>query len=219
MVVNNKTPKKTMNFRVYRKIVYLFVLLFLINHAVYSQDEDDKWVVGIGVNAVDIRTPDGFVGFTKDYFNGDIEDLNMNGGFIRVFVGRHIKNDISILVSASGNTVKKGFGYSTKEDLIDDSFFAMDAKLRYDLNRLIGDNPWFDPYVLVGGGYSKIGETSNFNIAAGWGCNFWFSGVVGVNIQSDYNHNPQSTATDYFQHSIGVVFKLNSTSKFKWRGR
>jgi hypothetical protein len=208
-----------MNYRVYKKIVYFFSILFLINQTAYSQDEEDNWVVGLGVNAIDIRTPASIVGFAKDYLNGSIEDLNMNGAFIRVFVGRHIKNDISILLSASANTVTKGFGYSTGADLIDDSFFALDAKARYDLNRLIGQSPWLDPYVLAGGGYSKLGDINNFNLAAGWGCNFWFSRSVGINVQSDYNHNPASTATDYFQHSIGIVFKLNSSPRFRWRGR
>jgi len=204
-----------MNFRVYRKIACFFSLLFLINSAVYSQDEDDNWVVGGGINTVNIRTPNGISGITKDVF----EDLNMNGGFIRVFVGRHIKNGISILVSASGNKIKKGFNYNAGDVFLKDSFFATDAKLRYDLNRLIGETSWFDPFVLSGFGYSKIGGTNNLNIAAGWGFNSWFSSSIGLNFQSDYNHNLKSTATDYFQHSIGLVFKLNGTSKFKWRGR
>ena len=122
-------------------------------------------------------------------------------------------------MSASANTITKGFGYSVEEDLIDDSFFAMDAKLKYDVNRLIGETAWFDPFVLAGGGYSKIGDTNNFNIAAGWGFNLWFSRSVGLNFQSDYNHHLQSTATDYFQHSLGLVFRLSSAPRFRWKGR
>jgi len=93
----------------------------------------------------------------------------------------------------------------------------MDMKLKYDINRLIGETSWFDPFLLAGGGYSKIGESNNFNIATGWGFNAWFSDRVGINFQSDYNHHLKSTATDYFQHSLGLVFKLNSSPKLKWR--
>jgi len=208
-----------MNYRIYKKILLIFSILFLMNHTLYSQDEDNMWVVGIGVNVVDIRTPDDIVGIFKDYANGTIEDLNMNGGFVRAFAGRYIKNGISVQISASANTIKKGFRYNNGDPLIDDSFFAMDAKLKYDLNRFFGETAWFDPFVLAGGGYSKIGDTNNYNVAAGWGFNLWFSRTVGVNFQSDYNHHFESTATDYFQHSIGLVFRLNSSPRFKWKGK
>jgi hypothetical protein len=205
--------------KTFKKILLFFLILFLINNSIYSQDEDNTWVVGGGINIVDIRTPDGISGIIKDYGNGTIEDLNMNGGAVRVFIARYLKKGVTLQLSASGNTIKKGFGYNTGDVLLNDSFFAIDAKLRYDLNKLIGETNWFDPYVLSGFGYSKMGDTNNFNIAAGWGFNAWFSRSVGVNFQSDYNHNLESTATDYFQHSLGLVFKLNSSPKFKWRDR
>ncbi len=189
----------------------------MINNTIYSQDKDNTWVVGGGINVVDIRTPDGIIGIIKDYGNASIEDLNMYGGAVRVFVARYIKKGVTLQLSASGNRIKKGFGYSTEADLINDSFFATDAKLRYDLNELIGETNWFDPYVLTGGGYSKIGDSNNFNVAVGWGFNAWISHSVGVNFQSDYNHHLKSTATDYFQHSLGLVFKLGSSSRFRWR--
>ncbi|WP_372794739.1 hypothetical protein [Lutibacter sp.] len=205
--------------KTFKKILLFFLILFLINNSIYSQDEDTTWVVGGGVNIVDIRTPNGISGIIKDYGSGTIEDLNMNGGAVRIFIARYLKKGATLQLSASGNTIKKGFGYNTGDVLLNDSFFAIDAKLRYDLNKLIGETNWFDPYVLSGFGYSKMGDTNNFNIAAGWGFNAWFSRSVGVNFQSDYNHNLESTATDYFQHSLGLVFKLNSGPKFKWRDR
>lgn len=206
-----------MNHITYKRTLLFFSILFLINQTLYSQDEDDNWVVGVGANVIDIRTPNDFKGFIKDYANGSIEDLNMSGGFFRVFAGKYLKNGMTIQLSASVNKIEKGFGYGSEQDLISDSFLAIDTKLKYDINRLIGETAWFDPFILVGGGYSKIGDTSNFNIAAGWGFNIWFARTVGINFQSDYNHSPSSTATDFFQHSIGLVFKLNIAPKFKWR--
>lgn len=206
-----------MNYRAYKKIGLFLSILFLMNYTIYSQDSDDNWVVGIGVNTVDIRTPKGISGIFKDYTNGSIEDLNMSGAFVRVFAAKYLKKGMTLQLSLSANKIEKGFNYSDGDPLLDDSFFAVDTKLRYDVNRLIGETSWFDPFVLAGVGYSKIGDTSNFNIGAGWGFNAWFSRNVGLNFQSDYNHNPSSTATDYFQHSVGLVFKLNFNPKFNWR--
>jgi len=206
-----------MNYRVYKKILLIFSIFLLISSSLYSQDEDDNWVVGIGINVVDIRTPSGIKGILKDYANASFEDLNMNGAFVRVFAGKYLTKGMSLQLSASANKIQKGFGYSNEQDLINDSFFAVDTKLKYDINRLIGETAWFDLFVLAGAGYSKIGTTSNFNIATGLGFNTWFSDSVGVNFQSDYNHHLKSTATGYFQHSLGLVFKLDSSAKFRWR--
>jgi len=206
-----------MNYRAYKKILLIFSIFLLISSSLYSQDEDDNWVVGIGINVVDIRTPSGITGILKDYANASFEDFNMNGAFVRVFAGRYIKSGISVHLSASANKIKKGYGYFSTKTLIDDSFFAVDAKLKYDINSLIGETAWFDPFVLAGGGYSKIGDSNKFKIAAGWGFNAWFSDGVGINFQSDYNHHLKSAGIDYFQHSLGLVFKLNSGRKLKWR--
>jgi len=214
----NMISQKTLNYLAYKRILLLSTFLFLMSQMLYSQDENNNWVVGAGVNAVDIRTPKDITGIFKDYANGSIEDLNMSGAFVKVFVGRYIKNGMSLQLSLSANKIEKGFNYSEGDPLLDDSFFAMDTKLKYDLNRVIGYSVWFDPFVLVGVGYSKIGVTSNFNIAAGGGFNIWVSETIGFNFQSDYNHNPSSTATDYFQHSIGLIFKLNFNPRFNWRG-
>ena len=205
-----------MNYLKHKNIILLFSIIGLINQTIYSQDEDNNWVIGVGINAVDIRTPDDFSGILKDYLNGSMEDVNMGGGFIRVFVGKYISNGMTLQFSASANKIKKGYNYSTGDLLLDDSFLAVDSKLKYDLNLLVGETAWFDPFVLSGIGYSKIGDSSNFNIAVGWGFNTWISDTIGINFQSDYNHNLRSTATDYFQHSIGLVFKLNANKNATW---
>jgi len=199
-----------------KKAILFFSLTFLLTNAVFSQDENNEWAVSLGFNVVDIRTEENISGIFKDYFIGNTEDLNMSGAFLRVSAGKYLKKGLTLQISASMNTIKKGFNYQKGDPLINESFFAFDTKVKYDLNRLIGETKWFDPFVLVGGGYSKIGDTSNFDIAAGWGFNAWFSDTVGLNFQSDYNHHLQSTATDYFQHSIGVIYKLNIRKNFNW---
>jgi len=135
-----------MNYRAYKKLLLTCSIIYLITHSLYSQDEGDNWVAGIGINVVDIRTPSGITGILKDYANASFEDLNMNGGFVRVFAGKYLSKGMTLQLSASANKIKKGFGYSNEQDLINDSFFAVDMKLKYDINRLIGETAWFDPF-------------------------------------------------------------------------
>ena len=200
-----------------KKTIFLFSLTFLINNLVFSQDSENKWTFGVGVNSVDIRNSSTVSGTFKDYFNGD--DLNMSGAFIKVSAERYLAKGFSLQFSLSANKIKKGYYYSKGDQLLNDSFTAVDAKFKYDLNDLLGEIKWFDPFLLVGVGYVKIGDDSNANIASGFGFNAWITDNFGFNFQSDYNHGVKSFGTDYFQHSAGLIFKLNNKPSFIWRDK
>jgi len=102
------------------------------------------------------------------------------------------------------------------------SFFSMNLGVQADLNRVFGYTSIIDPYALGGLGYtrrtiSKYKNTITFNI--GFGANIWFGDNVGAFIQSEgrigfkspFIRNP----SNYFQHSLGAVFKISGiSSKF-----
>ncbi|HEY9221950.1 MAG: hypothetical protein WAV86_07505 [Lutibacter sp.] len=208
-----------MNLKILKKIILFFLLALFINNALFSQDLDNKWVFGVGVNVVDIRNSNSISGTFKDYFNGDLNDLNMSGAFIKVSAERYLNKGFSLQLSLSANKIEKGYYYKQGDDLSNDNFAAVDAKFKYDLNHILGETKWFDPFLLLGGGYVKIGDNSNANIASGFGFNAWITDNFGLNFQSDYNHGIKSFGTDYFQHSAGLIFKLNSNPNFIWRGK
>lgn len=211
------TILNAVNINLLKKKNLFFLLVLLINNAIFSQNEDNKWILGVGVNIVDIRNSSSISETFEDYFNSSLNDLNMSGAFIKVSAGRYLDKGFSLQLSLSANKIEKGYYYINCNPLSSDNFTAVDAKLKYDLNHLLEETKWFDPFLLVGGGYVKIGENSNINIASGFGFNAWITDGFGLNFQSDYNHSIKSFGTDYFQHSVGLVFKLNSSPSFKWR--
>ncbi|HSQ47220.1 MAG TPA: hypothetical protein VLM44_09905 [Lutibacter sp.] len=205
-----------MNINLLQKTILLFFFTFLINNSVFSQDEGAKWIAGVGINIVDIRNSSSISETFKDYFNGGLNDLNMSGAFIKVSAERYLDKGFSLQLSLSANKIEKGYYYKQGDELSNDNFTAVDVKIKYDLNHLLGETKWFDPFLLVGGGYVKIGDNSNANIASGFGFNAWITDNFGLNFQSDYNHGIKSFGTDYFQHSAGLIFKLNSNPSFNW---
>ena len=199
----------------YKKLFPLLIFIFSINSILFSQDRINKWVIGVGANVVDIRTPVSIDGFLKDYLNYKIEDLNMAGGFYKIYVGKYINKGFSAQLAISGNTIQRGYDFATGDPLTNDSFFAIDTKVKYDVNRLIGDTNWFDPFLITGTSFAKIANKTGVHFALGWGFNAWVTEDVGINFQSDYNHNYASKVTDYFQFSFGLVYKLNASGSFK----
>ena len=178
--------------------------------SVQAQDENSKWAIGFGINAVDIRTPHQFGDFLKDW--GGTKDLNILPAVTKLSVARYIGAGFSAEIEGSLNKIKKGFdGYSE-----DKSFWSANLQAKYALRRLFTtESGWFDPYIKVGGGYTAYesrfdDKEGGFKALAGGGINFWFTDHLGVNLQTGYHHGFQKNGTDYFQHSAGIVIKFGS---------
>ena len=178
--------------------------------SVQAQDENSKWAIGFGINAVDIRTPHQFGDFLKDW--GGTKDLNILPAVTKLSVARYIGAGFSAEIEGSLNKIKEGFdGYSE-----DKSFWSANLQAKYALRRLFTtESGWFDPYIKVGGGYTAYesrfdDKEGGFKALAGGGINFWFTDHLGVNLQTGYHHGFQKDGTDYFQHSAGIVIKFGS---------
>ena len=178
--------------------------------SVQAQDENNKWSIGFGVNTVDIRSPHDFGQFLKDWAGPN--DLNVLPAVTKLSVARYIGAGFSAEVDGSMNKIKKGFWAKSE----DESFWAVNAQAKYALRRLVTtESGWFDPYLKLGVGYASYtstytNEDSGVKLLAGGGINFWFSDHLGLNIQTGYHHGFQKNATDYFQHSGGVVIKFGA---------
>ena len=178
--------------------------------SVQAQDENSKWAIGFGINAVDIRTPHQFGDFLKDW--GGTKDLNILPAVTKLSVARYIGAGFSAEIEGSLNKIKEGFdGYSE-----DKSFWSANLQAKYALRRLFTtESGWFDPYIKVGGGYTAYesrfdDKEGGFKALAGGGINFWFTDHLGLNLQTGYHHGFQKNGTDYFQHSAGIVIKFGS---------
>ena len=97
------------------------------------------------------------------------------------------------------------------------NYLAVDLNAKYDFNNLIGETKWFDPYGVLGFGYtfrdnSPFGKviyfekqnTLNFN--TGLGANFWLFPNMGINAQGLAKFSSDS----YLQASLGLVFKIGN---------
>ena len=99
------------------------------------------------------------------------------------------------------------------------SFFTLDLGVQLDLNRFLGYTWIIDPYVESGLGYtirtiSKFKNTMTYNF--GIGANFWINDFIGAFIQSSGKIGFKSpfirNSSNYFQHSLGIVFKISGNS-------
>ena len=191
----------------------VLVMLMLATTPIFSQEDlqltskdsivKSSWVLGLGFNIVDdTATPFG------DTFL-DIKDTwNVVPYPSRISIGRFFKNGLGIEAIGTYNKYKVGKIIDGAINTAPREYFSIDGKISYDLNKLIGETNWFDPYIHVGAGYSSIGNVGRSTANAGFGFNTWFSDKWGANFNTMGKWGIKEGSTKQLQHSAGVVYRF-----------
>jgi hypothetical protein len=160
------------------------------------------WQVGIGMNLIDDNEKTNTIGPIKDLawspFKFTLEKALVKGWNLQLAFS-----------STSYNP---------------HNFLAIDVNGKYDLNNLIGDTKWFDPYGLVGLDYSyrdytqwtenvikNVSSTNKIGFNAGLGANFWLFPNVGIQTQAV----AKLGGNNYMAVALGLVFKIGGTTPAK----
>ncbi|WP_299712573.1 OmpA family protein [uncultured Tenacibaculum sp.] len=193
-------------------MIFIAVLTLLPSSRVNAQDENNPWVVGFGVNVVDIRIPSEFGDYAQDYIGTSEWSDNLLPSISRVSVEKYLADGFTLQLAGSINKIKN---YAVSKD-INELYWSADLNVKWDFNHLIGDTGWWDPYVYVGGGYTDFGRLENGNfqeggegtLNVGAGFNVWFNENIGLNFQTGAKKEFADKIQDHFQHSLGVVFRF-----------
>ena len=109
-------------------------------------------------------------------------------------------------------------GQAKRYDSVDSKFFlqwGIDVKYSFANGYILKEKSWFDPYLLVGGGLDKWGDTKG-SINVGGGLNLWFTKNVGIFGQVQYNYLPHKKVSpntedprpSFLHHSFGLVVRF-----------
>ncbi|HHB52569.1 MAG TPA: OmpA family protein, partial [Saprospiraceae bacterium] len=133
------------------KVTLISALLFLFINPVNSQDKDNPWLISFGINFVDFY-PTNINGMTSEsgvptkwfdqFFN-----LNKHYNYVvaptKISLGRYINTSFSGELAISVNKIDKVGSIKLNENV---SYFALDVNLIYNINKIIGNTKWFEPY-------------------------------------------------------------------------
>jgi OmpA-OmpF porin, OOP family len=184
------------------KNITFFILGLMIFGSTNSQAQDanNPWIVGIGINFV--SNPDN----KKDLFK--TSEWNIIPAISKINAGRYLKYGFSFEAAATLNKITKNAGLQVPGF----SYVALDGNFKYDLNNIIGKTGFFDPYTLLGGGYTSADKkgTGTFNYGAG--INLWVYKNLGLNFQTigKYVFVDFPLKTNHWQHSVGLVLKFGA---------
>lgn len=181
-------------------VIALFALVTVSN--VNAQDENNPWAVGFGLNNVDFYNTDNFTDQVKDLLGNT--DWNVLPSISRISAEKYLDKGFSLQVAGSLNKIQT-LDVENDSDFL---YWALDAIVKYDLNNLVGETAWFDPYVYLGGGYTSVDDMGEGMLNVGVGFNTWFNDNLGLNFQTGTKKGFSDKVRSHYQTTLGLVIKF-----------
>lgn len=175
---------------------------------------ESSWMFGIGFNAVD----DSGNVFDGLFNIGD--EWNILPYPSRVSIGRYFKNGLGLEAIGTINKYKEGKIIDAQINLVESNYYALDARISYDLNKIIGETGFFDPYVGIGAGFTEANNLGRGTYNAVVGFRTWFSDTWGLDFNSSgkWAMSQSEGATNHIQHAVGVVYQFGIEKGLSKRG-
>lgn len=187
-------------------------LLFLFTTNLSAQDvaltKKDSivqsfWLVSLGINIVDD---------SGDEF-GDLLDLSDGWNMVpfpsRISVGRYFKNGLGVEAIGTYNRYKEGKIIDNNVNPEDVDYLGLDFRISYDLNMILGETGFFDPYIGIGAGYTDANNQGRGTYNAIVGFRTWFSDHWGLDFNSSgkWTMNTENSS-NHIQHALGVAYRF-----------
>lgn len=161
------------------------------------------WLVSLGTNIVDD---------SGDEFGNllDIEEgWNMVPFPSRISVGRYFKNGLGLEAIGTYNKYKEGKIVDNVVNPEDVDYLGLDFRVSYDLNMILGETGFFDPYIGIGAGYTDANNQGRGTYNAVVGFRTWFSDHWGLDFNSSgkWTMNTENSS-NHIQHALGVAYRF-----------
>lgn len=192
------------------------LILFLTLTVVIGQEDTEKlqlterdsivtksWIAGLGFNAVDDAGSE-----FSNFFNAT-DNWNIVPFPSRLSIGKYFENGLGIELIGSYNQYQEG-------KVVDDSpiteevdYYSADIRFSYDLNKILGETGFFDPYVGLGVGYTDANNQGRGTYNASLGFRAWISDKWGLDFNSTgkWTMTPDNSS-NHLQHAAGVVYRF-----------
>ncbi|SFZ91746.1 Outer membrane protein OmpA [Flaviramulus basaltis] len=198
-------------------MVFVFAYFSSINAQIPPLTEKDStivssWIFGIGYNIIDD---------SGDVFD-KLFDIKKSWNALpypsRISIGKYFKNGLGVEAIAAYTKYSKGKRVDRMNITENEEFLSFDTRLSYDLNKVIGETGWFDPYIGLGLGYTDANNVSRGTFNGVLGFRTWFSDNLGLDINSSGKWSFDATATNYIQHVVGVVYRFDIKKELTKQG-
>ncbi len=194
------------------KVAIAFIMLFAFTLSSQAQNENNRWGIFLGVNAVDFyptgegMAPDYLMSsenFLGDFFNTE-DHWNTVASMTTIRVGYYVGQDLSVRGAFNFNRISK-IGDTRPESTL--SYVALDGDLIYSFNRLLNSGR-FDPYLGAGLGYYWLDDSGAATFNSTLGLDIRLTRQLFFSVETSYKQAFDGGRLDLFQHTAGIKFNF-----------
>ena len=173
-----------------------------------------SWIIGVGINIVDDSGDNGLS-------LGSIGDSwNILPFPSRLSVGKYFDNGLGVELIGTANIYRAGKIIDRNVLSQDEPYWAVDSRLSYDLNYLVGETGIFDPYAGVGFGYTHASGLTRSTLNAAVGFRLWATSTWGIDINAMGKWWLDNSAnSNHIQYGAGFVVRPKMKQKLSPRGQ
>lgn len=203
--------------------ILIIVINFIFILSVNSQDKENPWVIAFGVNAIDhyptnIKGMKSTIGVRTKWYD-QFFNLNDHYNYIsapsKLSLSRYINESFNAELAFTINQITQLGNINLTKSV---PYFAIDVNANYNMNMLIGNTGSFEPYALLGGGYTiQSGQGDNnvifknqMSFNSGLGAKVWIYKGLGIRVQSMLKYFFNDGSYRHFQHSASLVYKFGA---------
>ena len=203
---------------------FSFLLLLMVSSIAFAQDElqitakdsivQSSWIFGVGFNAVDDS------GNVFDELLNFTDEWNVVPFPSRISIGRYYKSGLGLEAIGTYNQYKEGKNVDGEILTENISYFGLDGRITYDLNKIIGETAWFDPYVGIGAGYTDANKRGRGTYNAIVGFRTWFSDRWGLDLNATgkWAMSESEGVSNHIQYAAGAVYQFGIEKGLSKRG-
>lgn len=192
----------------------VMALLMLASNQIIAQNDlqltskdslvQSSGVIGIGFTAIDDS------GGMFDQLLDVSDEWNMVAFPSRLNIGTYFSNGIGLEGIVSYSKYKTGKKVDNSIQAEDVSYYAIDARVTYALNKIWGGSKWFDPYLGGGIGYTDANNQGRGTMNGVVGIKTWFSDRFGLDFNSTGKWSMNTDkASNHLQHAISGLYRFN----------
>lgn len=204
--------------------IFSFLVFFMLSSLSFAQDElqitakdsivQSSWIFGVGLNAVDDS------GNVFDELLNFTDEWNLVPYPSRVSIGRYFKSGLGLEAIGTYNQYKEGKNVDGEILAENISYYGIDGRITYDLNKIIGETGWFDPYVGIGAGYTDANNRGRGTYNAIVGFRTWFSDRWGLDLNATgkWAMSESEGVSNHLQYAAGAVYQFGIEKGLSKRG-
>ncbi len=197
------------------------ILLFLASLNLNAQNSDHKWAIGLNWNWADFNTVHLPLAKQFRYTNWQNQYYFPNS----LTVGRYLNPSFNLLGQVNFLKLEEDRMASLNQPISKEQMWTADIDVAYKFANgyLLKEDCWFDPYIYLGLGASKINDQDDeqvyFKQVTGLGFNFWITHWLGLNFQAAYDWvllpkvtyagtTEEVKRDDYMHYTAGLKFRI-----------